>query len=261
MHKQKKFFDTNSFGYNILNLYEKINTDIENNKSFANPCKKGCSDCCKQFFVISPMEFYTILRTLYKEKGYTSVKDVLKKGYVQFKILEETNPDLAKMLATGITTKDVRSQEELFKSLNILLKSSSMVDELNDYCLFLDEDTSSCSIYEYRPLICRCHGVGFLDKENIGLPCDVSNIDTFNANNLIDFSYVHDENLKLTIIESNKYNTACIDRPMPILYFCKFLYETDDDFILNKIDIAGNLSKEDYVNEKIEKILRKQGLL
>lgn len=250
-------FYEHSFGYDILNFYSQIDSDIKSNPLRANPCKKGCSNCCKQFFMISPMEFYTILKILKDDYGYKHVKSVLEKGYRQFKKLEITQPKLAKILATGITTKDLDSQTEFAKSLSLMESANELTDELDDFCIFLDKKSNSCSIYEYRPMVCRCHGVGFLDKSLIGLPCVKAKEETFSPQYLLDFSYVNDKMLSLTAIQSAKYETLCIDRPLPILYFCKFLYETNDNFIKNKINSAENLSIEEYINIKIDKILAK----
>lgn len=132
----------------MLEKYEKyikiLNKQLEEyfnlHKKFI-VCKSGCSICCKNsYFAVSELEY-----------------SYVKNGF------EKLNSKQREI----ITQKAI----EIFKERRQFLKTNQNIFDFSYQCPFLNHDT--CSIYEYRPMLCRSHGLIYKDieKQNkINLP-------------------------------------------------------------------------------------------
>lgn len=161
-----------------LQNYEKYLLDLQKNhinKFFEEQkdyifCKKGCGSCCKKGeFPISELEL------MYLMKGYSQLSKELQTQIE--KNLEEIKADI--------------------ETYNLKLY----------VCPFLIDE--SCSVYEYRSLICRTHGLSFyVEKDGVSknkIPACV--------HDGLNYSQVYDEETK-TISEEKWLNSGIKTKPI-----------------------------------------------
>jgi len=109
---------------NLLTVYEKLDEEYLNIKN--TPCQKGCNDCCSDFFHISVIEFFSILRAL----SIADDKNILKYS---------------------------KKAKEAIKDI-VLPKTDELRIPGFPPCIFVNETNGSCNIYEVRPVLCRMYG-------------------------------------------------------------------------------------------------------
>lgn len=97
--------------------------DEEINKCPYTVCQKGCSDCCTDDFDVSVTEFFTILNYLKIHCNDQQLENICK---------------MSRIKISGISSNE--------KTLAF------------SRCIFLNEDSNTCDIYEVRPIICRKYG-------------------------------------------------------------------------------------------------------
>ena len=86
-------------------------------------CQKGCSDCCTDDFEVSVTEFFTILNYLQIHCNNQQIENICKLSKVK----------ISSILSNEKTIAFSR-------------------------CIFLNEHSNACEIYEVRPIICRKYG-------------------------------------------------------------------------------------------------------
>lgn len=86
-------------------------------------CQKGCSDCCTDDFEVSVTEFFTIL------------------NYLQIHCNNQQIENICKLSKVKISS--ILSNEKIIAFSR---------------CIFLNEHSNACEIYEVRPIICRKYG-------------------------------------------------------------------------------------------------------
>ena len=106
-------------------------------------CRAGCSDCCGSFFEVSLLEGLYLLRgvaTLPAERQARAVGRALSNVQALGRILSKKDP------YAGVSesfTRDLSPEEGKAR--------------VGLYCPLLDDD-GRCSIYAWRPAVCRYHG-------------------------------------------------------------------------------------------------------
>jgi Fe-S-cluster containining protein len=149
------------------------------------PCKKGCSDCCKQFFPVSFIEAAYInkgIKELSRQKRRLMQKAAKK---IQEKLLK--NPFSKENVFIGTREEIYKKQREFAAYLR-----SSGFD-----CLFLNEE-NLCDVYNYRPHDCRVHGCSYDHAAREVLGCfRFNDINQFKdpevCKKLVDFDYLYPE--------------------------------------------------------------------
>ncbi len=122
--------DKATYAYSTLKLFDQTLVKWENNPDYKKiTCKKGCSNCCHVAVIIRDSEADLLIELIKKEK---------------------IDPKTHRL------KKQSKKTDEDFHDLSY--KESK--------CIFLKNH--ECSIYEYRPLNCRCHNT--LDESKY---CDV----------------------------------------------------------------------------------------
>lgn len=107
-------------------ITDEINSCFEQQKEYIK-CQKGCSICCSNgYYPISELEY-----------------SYIKKGLENFS-KEEIEALQKKAL-------------DIFKQRKEFLKTHSEVKDFEYVCPFLKDN--SCCVYQFRPLICRSHGL------------------------------------------------------------------------------------------------------
>jgi Fe-S-cluster containining protein len=134
----------------LLKFYYRLDTDIaeyQKGREDQIACKKGCSSCCSDLFLISIPEFCLIMREI--QKWNRSMLDILSyktvKAWLAF---EQASPEAAARFASVSHDKD-----SIIDDLNLAIE----INHLPEPCPFLFDNI--CSIYKVRPMVCRIHGV------------------------------------------------------------------------------------------------------
>lgn len=130
---------------NIYRAYNEYNNACIQ-KGICNNCRKGCSQCCNDYFFISESEFLQILEELIYRK--ININDYISKAKAVKKHIEKFHPEIIKKL-NKFMPKSVDNIDESF------FKDSINPPDL-PACIFLDNN--KCSIYNVRPSICRGYG-------------------------------------------------------------------------------------------------------
>lgn len=116
----------------LVKLNKILDEYFQKHKLFIE-CRAGCSVCCKNsYFAVSELEF-----------------DLAREGLNR---LSDSRKEL-------IIQKAVR----IFKERRAFLKECNDILSFSYECPFLENEV--CSIYEYRPLLCRSHGLMYKDIE------------------------------------------------------------------------------------------------
>lgn len=157
-----------SYIRSLQELYKIIDERIEQhyqsdtNKTLAQPCKKGCSYCCSQFFEISEGEAMYILSYLEglspEQKAY--YKEMITRTYELF--IREY-PDFYKKYFAD-------SQNEVFDEESYFEDETRY--DIHIPCPFLHSE-GYCSIYAFRPLICRTTGSAYTTDEDLAEVCEL----------------------------------------------------------------------------------------
>lgn len=152
-----------------LNLItDKINSYFTEQNDYIK-CKMGCSFCCSNgYYPISELEY------LY-----------LKKGIELYYSQEDINE-----LRTNAWA--------IYKSRQEFIKHNQDIYEFSFVCPFLKNN--ACSVYKYRPLICRAHGL--ISKDSIN-PKTKSNM-PYCVNLNLNYANVLDEDKKSFSVDKIK---------------------------------------------------------
>lgn len=134
---------------NIYRAYNEYNNACIQ-KGICNNCRKGCSQCCNDYFFISESEFLQILEELIYRK--ININDYISKAKAVKKHIEKVHPEIIKKL-NEFMPKSVDNIDESF------FKDSINPPDL-PACIFLDNN--KCSIYNVRPSICRGYGLSLI---------------------------------------------------------------------------------------------------
>ncbi len=223
----------------VIRLYNTIDTMIDNHyrkTGFKKPCSKGCPGCCHGDFPVSTIEFDIITREI---RGW----DYDKKHHF-IKICEKLWNDIDRQYHeyTEVLEKDATRQKDVF------LKSLSYDPDPKDIpCPFLNDD-NSCMVYSVRPVICRTHGVAFIDSMSKDHElCSLigsSNLAKEWQADLTQIADIFDLN-NIPIPNSDK---SILLRSFPIFYFAhkrSHLYIQQSDPIL--MELALHATENQYI--------------
>lgn len=215
----------NSFIANLYRLQNEIDQEIEKQKGEKKlefECKKGCIECCSQYFCVSESEFILIFDYIIKNWEMNKVEDIIDKCKEQWWVIKKDYPGFAEILKENITGKD---KHDFLKT--IMFNPS----KLPFPCVFLDKKDNSCSIYKVRPLICRVHGISIIDSNNDNEPCSKIKSILENKDRLVNLEKYYDEIFRFIFIKDND-NRVIVRRPFPLFYFFNYVFE--DGMIADK---------------------------
>jgi hypothetical protein len=148
------------------------------------PCRKGCTDCCKQIFPLSLVEAWLInenFKTLPREK----------RRKLQSKA-KKTQEKLSKLNLKKFETESDSITE-------IAEKRNEFANEIRSTkitCPLLN-DENLCDLYEARNHDCRIHGVGFDQSTEEMVGCFRHKNLPIDTKLLINSSYLYKEKSKL----------------------------------------------------------------
>jgi len=243
--------ESNSAFANLIRLYKDVDTAIAD-KAGSVKCRKGCYFCCHEHFNISPIEFYYIMYNIYKRDGMDKVLELTEKGYKFWNDFKAKYPEDAANLEANATGRNFHEKgaARLFMGIEDDRKRFSETP-----CIFLDDETKSCSIYEFRPFICRVFGVGYTIKMDIpfGL-CELIQDGLEYQKEMVDLTDYRDREVSLTVVPVKDFGVV-LERGYPFFYFFKIQYGKID-VTLKKIDEYKKFSHSEVISMKIQRMLK-----
>lgn len=235
----------------VINLYNAVDAKIAQEAGNIR-CKKGCFSCCHEHFNISAVEFYFIIYNLYKRDSLDKVRELTEKGYQFWANFEAKYPEDAEVLKRDVTGKSVsdRNTQRILAGISDDYKRISETP-----CMFLDDETKTCTIYDFRPFVCRTYGVGYTVKIEVpfsmcqyipdGLDYQKEMAD------LTEFSLAENG---LTAVLVKEINHVVIERSYPIFYFLK-LQKDKIEVTLRKIDEYRSFSLSKVLGMKVRRMV------
>lgn len=230
-------FDS-AFSY-LIKIYSKCSSELKNINNNNFKCSKGCSSCCYEHFAVPSAEFIYALYGYSLKYGIEKTKNLLTRGSNIWKEFEVQYPQLATIFST---TPSKHVTDYISYYYNTI---SQITPYMKTPCLFLDKD-GSCSIYDFRPLICRQYPYGITSEQYV---CPKMNTD-FIKNNLTPFNNSKKLYEKYFICYHSEFlNSTICDLPKPMIYISNVLINQKDN-ISSVINNFKNISKESQIKSK-----------
>lgn len=204
--------DEKSLAADKLRIYGKLDQDLKaHQENGTTLCVPGCSDCCHDYFAFQSVEFDLILNELTKWDT-EKLKSLIKKIEKYWEMLESEYPEATRILLSG--------------NGNEIEEVNNTIDKTSFPCIFLDETTQLCQIYNSRPFKCRIFGNTFYypssEEGAMGIACEkygkILNDDNFDIL-LCDVTDLLDKNTDLSIIHDRKRNIDVLNPQYPLIYY------------------------------------------
>lgn len=128
------------------NIIDEIIENHQNTIKKNNICHAGCYECCYGYFPITDCEFYIILNEVNNWDDSKKQK-IANRVHDYMEIFKSEHPDIYNYLNTDHTGDN-----------NILLEMNNLITKTSFPCIFLNEETKKCEVYQSRPQICRSYG-------------------------------------------------------------------------------------------------------
>lgn len=202
-----------TYAQQVLLLYERIDQLVEehyqNNRYRKKlPCKKGCDECCHQFFEVSEVEFYIILKHLstWNKRHIERITNKANKLMVHIK---QNNPVFFnRMICTDGATIDsfVNHSRNPYRF------------KLKMPCVFLGAK-GTCLIYDVRPIICRTTGTTSLDGAYLHRTCSKIGIKLFAKRWQAALASLRNEIERINIFHPPFLQTPFILKQYPLFVF------------------------------------------
>lgn len=130
----------------MLSFFKELDELVEKKKSEKRVkfvCKKGCYDCCSDYFYISKLEYFMIRQHLVSTG--INIEAIIKKCKLLCQKLSETSIDeFNKLLDEEATINNSFDDTAIRTFLP---------------CVLLEN--TQCSVYPVRPIICRLYGISY----------------------------------------------------------------------------------------------------
>ncbi len=226
----------NSIIAELYRKYNKIDKSISIPKDY--PCKKGCDNCCYDYFYVSQIEFFCIYNYILLNNGYEYLYKTIQKSIDTIEYLKKNYNDEYVKLGSHIENQNAFDDTNI-KSLNIP-------------CIFLNNNM--CDIYPVRPSMCRCFGtVKFFSQK-------CNKCKNYLLTNNITLAKLNYDTLINNIDEFKYHNIILRTRPFPLFYFFamqSMLLNKNEGYIISIngtinqfIDYAAHLHKTNNKPEK-----------
>jgi len=228
-----------SFAAETYRLYAEIDRCIQEHykdKNIDIPCFKGCYACCYDAFLISDIEFSIIayeMRKWEKEK-IDNIAEKAKKYWEEFR---KTEPEISRTFEEVMETADIN----YIDAANVL-----ELKRLPYPCVFLDEN-NKCSIYNFRPVVCRLQGTAYIQDDNGEVCENIGNINSakkWQAN----ISHLIPKINELSIINDTTKNIDIVLRQTLFLYAVYRYFVKYDGLNIPDEEYKFQMSKQQYIN-------------
>jgi Fe-S-cluster containining protein len=234
----------------MVNLYNRLDDTIQ--KGIGNiRCRKGCFACCYQYFTITSVEFYYIISQMMAEQGMTKVQEFIDRGYQDYLTYEEKYPEIIQVLKENHSNKNADNQDFMVQMNRIMQTNKNAPMHNPNPCPFLDPETKGCSVYEYRPSVCRTYGVSYETIiEQPFMMCEHIEDGLSYQSEMADVSQYSEELMRLGAFVVNEQ--VIVDKPYPIFYFCKIIKENPQSLTI-KINEYQSYSLQEVMNRKAKR--------
>lgn len=157
-------------------------------------CVETCSDCCHDYFTVQDMEFDLILDELSKWDE-DKLNNIINRIEEYWSRLIDAQSEVGRLL------KNISNDE--------INEINSKIEKTSFPCVFLNEDSRLCQIYNIRPFKCRIFGKTYYQEEEgaMAIACqkygrilDDENFNIF----FYDVTKILDRNTDLAIIRIRK---------------------------------------------------------
>ncbi|MDD2447854.1 MAG: YkgJ family cysteine cluster protein [Tissierellia bacterium] len=195
-----------------LKIYKKLEDGLEKQSEISEGitlCVPGCTDCCHDYFTVQNVEFDLIMRELLKWDE-EKLNNLIGKVEKYWKVIEGEYPKVLQLFTANE---------------NEIEKINSSIDKTSFPCIFLDENTRLCQIYDSRPFKCRIFGNTYYYSEELNgaaaIACNrygrLLNEENFDLL-LYDVTKLLDENTDLSLIHENKGKSVELSPEFPLIY-------------------------------------------
>lgn len=234
---------------NMVDLYQRLDDTIQIGIGNIR-CQKGCYSCCYQYFTVTSVEFYYLLSRLIDEKGMSKAQEFIDRGYQDYLTYQENHPDIIKVLKENHQSKN--NDDSMF-IMNRLIETNKNAPMHNpNPCPFLDPETKGCSVYQYRPSVCRTYGVSYETRLEIPFAiCEHIQDGLDYQPEMADIGDYQEELMRLGVFGLGEQ--VIVDKPYPLFYFCKIVKENPNS-ITNKISEYQSYSMEEVIQRKLNRM-------
>lgn len=209
----------------MVSVYAKLDEEISVDSG--KLCPKGCHDCCKCYFYVTDIEYYTI-------KCY----------------LKESKPELFNK-ALEIAKEQMEDLRVNFPAEYNKLHNENATNIWDDHenietfrmCPFMDG--KGCGAYQFRPIMCRLHSSTVSDVVCARLLEKHTEVQLWDI--LSKYVYEPEEvykNIQYYPIEIGGTKTFVMQRVYPL-----FFYLAHDDELSKRYEWAKNESMEEYLGK------------
>ena len=203
------------------------------------PCRKGCTDCCKQIFPLSLVEAFYINEN-FKTLDRNQRRTIAQKAKKAQRKLNKLNLKKYEI--------ETDSLEEISTTRNDF---ANEIRNSNIVCPLLGYD-NLCTLYDARNHDCRIHGVGFDSSSGEIVGCHRYKKIPIDTKLLIDSGYLYKEKSKLDSLLTVHLSQN------PELKYC---YYFTTPFVPLLKDFATQDWKKFFAEAKQDKVAKKYSLL
>jgi len=231
----------------MVDLHKRLDKTIQEGIGSIQ-CRKGCHSCCYQYFTITSVEFYYLLHQLIEERGMVKAQEFIERGYQDYLTYQEKHPEIIHVLKEN---HHVNNNDEFMFVMNRLNEANQNAPMHNpNPCPFLDPETKGCSVYKYRPTVCRSYGVSYETKLEVPFQlCEHIQDGLAYQSEMADVSQHQEEVYNLGFFNLDNQGIV-VDKPYPIFYFCKIVKENPRS-LPNKMQEYKTYSLQEVTKRKV----------
>ncbi len=240
----------------LVRMYTSFDKLIEQGKLNGKcaGCKENCNVCCSHRFEVTNLEFDYIAYEYSKKYGVEKWKEVTSRGKERWIKFKDKYPEKAEYEEKEMFGFGMDKYDELVDHA-----INDVVTHEIEPCVFLGED-GKCTIYEFRPFVCRYQGYGYLEDMPLDAEiCEVLGDYKDNIEGMIEVSNYFDKHGEFMTLSVQGYDV--IERMHSLNYL---MYYSSEKLVnplkSNIIFTESKWTKEEYANFRLEKAVERQNL-
>ena len=229
----------------LIQLYQDLHAHLASGKDLGW-CGAGCAYCCSHVFSVTQVEF---LYACYGwEKLYGNIDGLFQRCEEIATQCVQENPHFL----SAVEENCPGSVEEFCETAD---KQAKLFEWMRIPCVFLDEETQMCKVYEYRPLVCRYHGQGVLKEKGMTELLVCEKLGYVPTEDLVDLLPLGEKIVKLALFRSSKFHVSMLDRIYPVFWYGA-LFSSGKDNYGYKSRVYRSMSKDAYGDELFQRCLK-----